>query len=168
MHAMTVSGAHLFAGSWYGVYVSADNGLHWTRASTGLPEYNLITSFAVMGAKLYVGTTVAGVWRRPIAELVTTAVTVPAAGPADYTLDQNYPNPFNPSTTIRFSLPTASFVSLKIFDVMGREIEMLAAEKMDAGAHSRVWNAAGRPSGVCFYRLHAGACGATRRLVVIK
>jgi photosystem II stability/assembly factor-like uncharacterized protein len=85
-----------------------------------------------------------------------------------YQLDQNYPNPFNPMTTIAFSLPSKSFVSLKVFDVMGREVSTVVSEEMAAGNYTRQWNAAGFPSGVYFYRMQAGTYAATKHLVLLK
>ena len=75
--------------------------------------------------------------------------------PYKYTLDQNYPNPCNPSTTISFNLPSNLFVSLKVYDALGREISTIVSEDLSAGNYSRQWNAVGLPSGVYFYRLSA-------------
>jgi hypothetical protein len=86
----------------------------------------------------------------------------------EYRLSQNYPNPFNPSTTISFSIPSRSFVSLKIFDLLGREVATLVSEELTAGSHARQWNASGFPSGMYFYRLQAGAYTATKRLLLVK
>jgi CubicO group peptidase (beta-lactamase class C family) len=72
-----------------------------------------------------------------------------------FVLNQNYPNPFNPSTTISFSLSLKSFVSLKVFDVVGREVATLVSEEMSAGNHSYQWNNEGVSSGVYYYRLQA-------------
>jgi hypothetical protein len=73
--------------------------------------------------------------------------------PQSLALYQNYPNPFNPSTNISFSITSKSFVSLKIFDVLGRGVATLVSEQMLAGNHTKQWNAEGLPSGVYFYRL---------------
>jgi beta-glucanase (GH16 family) len=73
--------------------------------------------------------------------------------PDHFNLQQNYPNPFNPSTTISYDLPTKSFVSLKIFDVLGKEIETIVSEVKSAGSYTQTWNAKNLPSGVYFYRL---------------
>ena len=73
--------------------------------------------------------------------------------PESFKLEQNYPNPFNPSTTISFSLPMRSFVSLKVFDLLGRDVATILSEEFSAGVYSRQWNAAALPSGVYFYRL---------------
>ena len=83
-------------------------------------------------------------------------------------LDQNYPNPFNPSTTISFTLPSRSFVSLKVFDLIGREVATIVSEEMQAGNHSRQWNAANMPSGIYFYRLQAGLFAETKKLILLK
>jgi hypothetical protein len=88
--------------------------------------------------------------------------------PAELLLSANFPNPFNPSTTISFSLPSRSFVTLKIFDAMGREASTLLSEEMPAGNYSRQWNASRFPSGVYFYRMQAGAYTETKRLVLLR
>jgi hypothetical protein len=72
-----------------------------------------------------------------------------------FNLYTNYPNPFNPTTTISFSLPLKSSVSLKVFDLIGREVATLISNELSAGNHSMQWNAEKMPSGVYFYRLQA-------------
>jgi hypothetical protein len=88
--------------------------------------------------------------------------------PASYSLSQNYPNPFNPSTSISFRLPSKSFVSLKVFDLIGREAATLVSEELSAGNHTKQWNANRMPSGVYFYRLQAGSFTETKKLVLLK
>jgi hypothetical protein len=85
-----------------------------------------------------------------------------------YTLFQNYPNPFNPTTTISFSLPSKSFVTLKMFDVLGKEVASIVSEEMSQGSYSMQWNASNMPSGVYFYRLQAGSFTETRKLVLLR
>lgn len=75
--------------------------------------------------------------------------------PDHFDLLQNYPNPFNSSTTIRFRIPTASFVELKIFDLLGRVVATLASEELPAGNHVQLWDAPEKPSGMYLYRLSA-------------
>lgn len=75
--------------------------------------------------------------------------------PASCALEQNYPNPFNPSTEIRFSVPQKSYITLTIFDLLGREIATLVSEELSAGSYSMRWDAAGVPSGVYLCRLQA-------------
>jgi hypothetical protein len=75
--------------------------------------------------------------------------------PKDYSLAQNFPNPFNPSTTIKFGLPEKSQVSLKIFDVLGREVTTLVNQELSAGYYSYQWNGVKLSSGIYIYRLTA-------------
>ena len=98
----------------------------------------------------------------------STAVAEPRTHPAVFSLTQNYPNPFNPATTISFTLPSRSSVSLKIFDVSGREVATIVSEEMSAGNYSRQWNAANISSGIYFYRLQAGSFTETRKLVLLR
>jgi hypothetical protein len=86
----------------------------------------------------------------------------------NFTLKQNFPNPFNPSTDISFDLLLSSFVSLKIFDITGREVATLISEKLSLGNHTRQWSANGLSSGVYFYRLQAGSYIETKKLVLVK
>ncbi|MFZ1978969.1 MAG: YCF48-related protein [Bacteroidota bacterium] len=88
--------------------------------------------------------------------------------PKSYALSQNYPNPFNPSTTIAFALPSRSFVTLKIYDMLGREVALLASEELAAGNYTRQWNAASLSSGIYFYRLEAGSFIQTKKLILLK
>jgi hypothetical protein len=83
-------------------------------------------------------------------------------------LSQNYPNPFNPSTNISFSLPAQAFVSLKIFNLVGREVATLVSGEIGAGRYVRQWNAAGYASGMYFYRLQTGSFSDTKKLVLVR
>jgi hypothetical protein len=74
---------------------------------------------------------------------------------SEFTLRQNYPNPFKPSTKIRFEIRDLGFVTLKVFDVLGREVATLINEVKQPGSYDVEWNAGGMPSGVYFYRLVA-------------
>jgi len=88
--------------------------------------------------------------------------------PDCFILEQNYPNPFNPITNISFSIPSKSFVSLNIFDLIGRKVATLVAQEISAGFHALQWNASNFSSGVYFYRMQAGAFIETKRLVLLK
>jgi subtilisin family serine protease len=100
------------------------------------------------------------------------------AVPKEYSLFQNYPNPFNPTTTISFDLPSRVFVTLKVFDLLGREVATIVSEELSAGTHSVTFDArelssgvsshGGYASGVYFYRLQAGNYTATKKLLLLK
>ena len=87
---------------------------------------------------------------------------------AKFILSQNYPNPFNPSTTIRYQIPIMSFVTIKIYDVLGREIETLVNNFKDAGRYEVELNASTLPSGVYFYRIQAGDFIQTKKMILLK
>jgi hypothetical protein len=88
--------------------------------------------------------------------------------PKQFNLYQNYPNPFNPSTVITYDIPKSGFVSLKIYDALGREVSVLVNGNVDAGVHQSVWNARDFTSGIYFYKLIAGDFSATKRMALIK
>jgi len=85
-----------------------------------------------------------------------------------YHLYQNYPNPFNPSTLIIYHLPASDFVTLKVFDVLGKEVETLVNERQNAGKHSVLFNAADLPSGVYFYKIEVGSYRNTKKFLLLK
>lgn len=88
--------------------------------------------------------------------------------PKEFALSQNYPNPFNPSTIINYQLPKSSYVKLTIFDVIGRELNVLVDEKQNAGTYEVKWDAANYPSGVYFYTIQAGDFKQTKKMSLIK
>ena len=88
---------------------------------------------------------------------MTRVKTIGKAMPDKFLLLQNYPNPFNPSTNISFTLASRSFVSFKIFNLLGKKVATVVSEEMPAGNYSRQWNAVNMPSGIYFYRLNAGS-----------
>lgn len=85
-----------------------------------------------------------------------------------HTLAQNNPNPFNPSTTIRYTVPEAGYVTLTVFDVTGNEVATLVKEYLDANAYTATFNAGSLSSGIYFYRLQAGDYTAIRKMVLLK
>ena len=88
--------------------------------------------------------------------------------PENFVLLQNYPNPFNPSTSIQYQVPSISQVSLKVFDILGNEIETLVNEEKPAGIYQIQFDASNLTSGVYFYRLQAGSFVDTKKMILIK
>ncbi len=86
----------------------------------------------------------------------------------DYALDQNYPNPFNPTTVISYTIPKAGHVSLKIYDVLGREVETLVNDNQNVGRYEVNFDGSRLASGVYFYRLVAGSHVITKKMLLIK
>jgi len=88
--------------------------------------------------------------------------------PNDITLYSNYPNPFNPATTIRFSIPEETFVTLKVFNTLGEEITTLINVNTIAGNYEVEFDATGLPSGIYFYRLQVGGFIDTKKMMLLK
>ncbi|MDX9856686.1 MAG: PKD domain-containing protein [candidate division Zixibacteria bacterium] len=88
--------------------------------------------------------------------------------PERFSLAQNYPNPFNPTTTIEFSLPVSSDITLKVYNIMGQEVAELADGRFEAGHHSVEWDASRKASGVYFYRITTDAFTATKKMILLK
>jgi hypothetical protein len=86
----------------------------------------------------------------------------------EYALDQNYPNPFNPSTTIKFQLPKDGFVTLKVYDILGKEITTLINEEKSQGKYEVNFNASSLSSGVYIYKIQAGDFTASKKLILLK
>ncbi len=101
-------------------------------------------------------------------DITGTTGTKPDAVPDAFRLEQNYPNPFNPVTSIRFSIPAPGRVSLKVYDILGRDITTLVNGHLSSGEHTVTFNSVNLPSGVYFYTLSSGDFTATRRMVTLK
>ena len=86
----------------------------------------------------------------------------------DFDLRQNYPNPFNPVTVISFQVPVLSYVTLKIYDILGREIASLISEEKNAGNYKVKFNGNSLPSGIYFYKLSAGDYFQTKKMLLLK
>lgn len=88
--------------------------------------------------------------------------------PKEFFVNQNYPNPFNPVTKVKFGVPKSAFVTAKVYDILGKEIQVLANEKVDAGEYEIDWNAESLPSGVYFIRIESAGSVKILRSVLLK
>ena len=182
--ALAVSGNNLFVGTGYGgVFLSTNNGTTWNSVSTGLANV-YIRTLSVSGTNLFLGSYGNGVYKRPLSEMITD-VKQDGVIPSKFSLEQNYPNPFNPSTVISYQVAPINFpkgetsvhVTLKVYDVLGREIKTLVDEFQEAGKYNSQFSIlhlpAGRQgselsSGTYFYTLRAGDYVFTRKMLLIK
>ncbi|MDD8018229.1 MAG: T9SS type A sorting domain-containing protein [Bacteroidota bacterium] len=153
-----------------GVYFSVDTGTTWKYAGLDSITVNQIVSY---GDSTYVATN-NGLYILTRKAAGTTGVQQIQTLPTSYALFQNYPNPFNPTTTIRYSLPTLSRVSLKVYNVVGQKIADLVNSEQTTGFHETVWNAK-VASGVYFYRIESSAIDdpskkfvQTRSMLILK
>ncbi|HMU44429.1 MAG TPA: T9SS type A sorting domain-containing protein [Ignavibacteriaceae bacterium] len=163
-----VSGADIFAGTGgSGTYLSTNYGTIWTEANKGLTNANVV-SMVVSETNLFAAISGSGLWRRPLSELITAVADQSNEIPTGFVLEQNYPNPFNPSTAIRFQVPNASFVNLKVYDVLGKEVATLVNEEKPVGNYEVNFNPSNLASGIYFYTLQAGKFTETKKLILLK
>jgi hypothetical protein len=158
------------------------DGTRWTRLGTGIFDgpYTGFTRKAIVntlvGAPegLYLGgvfTHAGDKYSNNIAlweNFAVSHIEEESSIPDGFMLYQNYPNPFNPTTFISWQLTTGSQVNLKIFDTLGREVQTLVNRKMPAGNYEIVFDAAGLPSGIYFYRLEIGGISQTRKMLLLR
>jgi len=167
------TGDDFFAAEGGSVYRSTDHGVSWAASFTGsignLNNLDVVTS----GSDISGWTVSAG---GAIAAFAGTATGVNAKAnviPSQFVLSQNYPNPFNPQTKIEFAIPTASHISLKIYNSLGEEVVTLVDNIITAGTHAVEWNGRNRfnaavASGVYFYRLTAENFAQTKKMLLVK
>ena len=106
-----------------------------------------------------------GIYYNPV---VMSIINISAEIPEIFSLSQNYPNPFNPVTMIKFALPKASFVTLKVYDMLGREVAELVNGTKSAGQYIVDFDASSLTSGIYFYRLETNGFVDVKRMVVLK
>jgi hypothetical protein len=162
-------GVNLYAGTWMGgVFVSTNNGALWTPLNSGMTS-TTVNALYVSGSYLFAGTD-HGVWRRLLSDTTTTFVTLINSNNFNdgSGLEQNYPNPFNLSTKISYQIPTAENVSLKVYDILGKEVSTLVNEIQPAGSYEVEFEAQGLTCGIYFYNLQAGSYAEIRKMTLLK
>jgi len=107
-------------------------------------------------------------WDSVMVDISVTGVGENASNPALYKLYDNYPNPFNPSTTLRYYLPEASLISIKIYDTVGKNVAVLVNEVKTAGTHQIEFNAIGLSSGIYYYSIQAATFSETKKMILMK
>jgi photosystem II stability/assembly factor-like uncharacterized protein len=148
------------------VYRSKNRGDLWELVATNVSEMNINDIFIDEDGFLYLGTDGDGIYRTMSS--VTKTEQEPTYRPCEFELYQNFPNPFNSRTNIHLSLPVTSLVTLKVYDVLGREVATLLNERVEKGLHSIVWDAVNVSSGLYFCRLQAGERSFTIKMILSK
>ncbi len=129
---------------------------------------NIIYTWSVMAINSYGSSALAEVFK--FKTTTSSDVAQEESIPTTYVLNQNYPNPFNPSTVISYQLPVAGYVSLKVFDILGREVATLVNEFQNAGTHNSTFSILNSKltSGIYIYVLHSGSHILSKKMMVIK
>ena len=139
----------------------------------GLTKWGICAGAAGCCTKTLIGCIINGIL---FGDTSLTAITpVSTEIPDKFSLSQNYPNPFNPVTNITYQIPNNSFVTMKIYDLKGQEVEILVNEELGAGTYNTEWNASNYPSGVYYYRIEAKPLTSpgqgfteTKKMVLVK
>ncbi len=156
-------------GSW--VYKS-DTGDNWTLLNSGMGDNKYVLSLLTTKAGfLFAGMDYAGLYRS--LDKVITDVEISIEVPTEFTLFQNYPNPFNPSTVIKYQIPNSNTqisnnVTLKVYDILGREVATLVNEQRKAGYYEVEFDGSNLTSGIYFYRIQAGQFVEIKKMVLVK
>ena len=125
-------------------------------------------SLAANNDDVFAGTNAAGVWKRPLSQIISDVENERTISPLSYSLEQNFPNPFNPSTTISFSIPGQEFVTLEVFNALGEKVADLVNETKTAGKYSISFDARDLASGIYLYKISAGNYTQTRKMLLVK
>jgi hypothetical protein len=155
---------NLLVGTREGVYKSSNNGDDWFNFNDGLIGISVFSLCEGADNILYAGTGGEGVYylSDPSNDVEN------ESNPKGFKLHSNFPNPFNPSTRIIYQIPEMSYVTLKVYDVLGNEIEILVNEEKATGSYELTWYAENLPSGVYFYQLQAGEFIQTKKMLLLK
>jgi photosystem II stability/assembly factor-like uncharacterized protein len=149
-----------------GVFITNDYGATWTEMADGLPNtVAMHLDYNLAGNKIRIGTHGRGVYETSI---LTGVIDQQPGVASDFALMQNYPNPFNPSTLIPFRIASAGKVSLRVFDLLGREVAVLDESYRLPGTYSATWDATGKASGVYYCTLEAGGLKQTKKLMLLR
>lgn len=161
----------LFTWNTSSVKVSVDFGNTFTDVSTGLgltATTGVVQFWSTADGSAYLQTRAGSAYSVYKNAGVTGISQIPSDLPQNYSLLQNYPNPFNPSTNIRFEISGSGFVTLKVFDVLGREVAVLVNEYVRAGNYNVNFTTSKLSSGTYFYQLRVGNNVETKRMMLIK
>ena len=129
----------------------------------GQPYTNFLSEQRILNIPQGTG----GIFRATFENINVTSIDAPQLAES-FELHQNYPNPFNPTSTISFSIPELSFVTIKVYDVLGNEIAVLVNEEKPAGEYKVEFSATDLPSSIYFYRLQAGSFVETKKMMLMK
>ncbi|HMQ68530.1 MAG TPA: T9SS type A sorting domain-containing protein [Ignavibacteria bacterium] len=158
----------VFAGSVKGLYRSINGGEDFTLFNNSFSPSRKVTGICKVANEDYVYVSTEEAVYKCWNSYVVGVENISTAIPGSFYLDQNYPNPFNPSTNLEFGISELGFVSLKVFDMLGKEVALLLNEKLNPGKYQFKFDGSSLPSGIYFYRLTAGKNIETRKMLLLK
>ena len=173
--SFAVSNTNLFVGTvGEGVFLTTDMSKTWSSINNGLP-YTTVSSLAVHGSSLYSGVVSigefwhgAGVFVRPLSEVITSVEQTSTNELAPLILSQNYPNPFNNLTDVKFELRKSAYVTITIYNSLGTIVQTIASGDFPAGTNTARWDASSSEIGLYFYRIFVESQSETKSLVIMR
>jgi ligand-binding sensor domain-containing protein len=163
-------GGNKWIGTRYGGLAKFD-GTNWTtynKSNSGLPD-NYIRSIVIDGnGNKWIGTNGGGLTVYKEGGVVSIPEETNNTTPKEFLLNQNYPNPFNPTTKIRYQIPKSGFVSLKVYDLLGREVSTLVNEEKSTGNHGVEFDGSDLTSGIYFYSIQVEGYTEFKKMILIK
>jgi hypothetical protein len=183
INCLNINGSNIFAGELFsgqkGVYLSTNDGANWLYKNQGMGN-QAVWSLTFNSQYIFSGTGTS-IWRRSLSEIIGVQ-NISTEVPSAYSLKQNYPNPFNPKTVIRFGIPSlegyvrpggrgVGMVTLKIYDITGREVQTLVNESLAPGTYETNFDGSrhgGLNSGVYFYKLVTDGFTETKKMLLLK
>jgi hypothetical protein len=176
VNSLTYSGQNIFAGTKNnGIYLSTNNGISWIQKNEGIGNQT-VNTLTILNNYISAGTESSGIWKRLLSDIIGIKQ-IGKGIPSSFSLSQNYPNPFNPITKIRFEiaqhtppypLSRGENISLKVYDILGKEIATLVNETLQPGSYEVTFDGSNLPSGIYFYQLRAGDFVDAKKLVFLK
>ena len=163
VNILASSGSNLFAGTNSALFFSNNSGVSWSEILIGT-----VSAIYISDSNLIVGINNDGIWRLPLTELVTEIASGAAKEPPCFELKQNYSNPFNPTTVISYQLANDGLVTLKVYDILGKEVKTLVNGYKTAWNYSVSFDASKLASGVYIYQLRAGNFISTKKMLLLK
>ncbi|MCK9211829.1 MAG: T9SS type A sorting domain-containing protein [Ignavibacteriaceae bacterium] len=168
--SIVIKDSVMFAGTGSaGIFKSTDNGINWKAINEGIWMNYPNTPRVFVGDDYLLAGGSSGLWRRQLTDFgITDVKEISNVVPEAFELSQNYPNPFNPSTVISWQLAVGSNVTLKVYDVLGKEVATLVNNELQAGTYSVNFNASNLSSGIYFYALRAGNYAQTKKMILLR
>ena len=167
VYTLTTNDSLIFVGLDPGIYYKTVKGDNWINASSGIPILT-VQSIFINNDYVYAGFDNGGLWQKPLSDFITGIPKLKDNLPSNFLLMQNFPNPFNPSTIIQYQIPESGLVTLKVYDILGREVKTLINQYQKEGKYKIKFMSNNLASGVYFYRLTEGHFSDIKKLVLIK
>ncbi|HEY9187483.1 MAG TPA: T9SS type A sorting domain-containing protein [Bacteroidota bacterium] len=153
-----------FGNALYGVFRSTNGGNSWSDYNAGLTRKDVSSMILAKDMTILVGSS--GYMFKSLNKInnLNSSYKIPD----EYVLKQNYPNPFNPSTIIEYILPEKSYVTIKVYNILGEELDVLVNELKESGSHKIEWNPKNLSSGIYFYKMFTNNHQLTRKMIFIR